>query len=422
MTRVLIIGYVFPEPASSAAGTRMMQLLEFFKAGSYTITFATTATSSLFAQQPEEMGISSVKIELNNDNFDLFLKELQPEIVLFDRFMMEEQFGWRVEKICPEAIRILDTEDLHFLRNFREKQFKDPALPFSALKQSEIAKREIASIYRCDLSLIISEVEMELLQAEFNIPAKLLFYLPFLFNKITTEDKATLPNYEEREDFISIGNFRHKPNVDAVIYLKKEIWPLIHKQLPHAKMNVYGAYPTPAIQSLNQSEINFFIKGRAPDAVQVVQKARVSLAALRFGAGLKGKLTEAMLCGTPTITTSIGAEGMCGDLPWNGEIENDHDKFAQAAVSLYNDPVKWQEAAQNGYNIINQRFLKSGFYKSFGDAIANLREQLAHHRRENFTGAMLRHHRVKSTYFLSRYIQVKNELENFKNAEKKPPL
>ena len=94
-------------------------------------------------------------------------KELQPDVVVYDRFMIEEQFGWRVRENCKQAIQILDTEDLHFVRKAREKAFK---------KQQEVNYhtdemiREVASILRCDLSLIISEVEMEMLQREFNIP------------------------------------------------------------------------------------------------------------------------------------------------------------------------------------------------------------------------------------------------------------
>src|SRR5690606_20273 len=117
---VLVIGYVWPEAVSSAAGSRMVQLLEFFISTGATVTFATTASPTPWKFDIEAMGISSTQIELNNPSFDGFLENLNPGLVVFDRFMMEEQFGWRVSKICPDAIKVLDTEDLHFLRNFRE--------------------------------------------------------------------------------------------------------------------------------------------------------------------------------------------------------------------------------------------------------------------------------------------------------------
>ncbi len=414
---ILVIGYVWPESRSSAAGGRMLQLLQFLSTISSSVTFATTATSTNYMDELEKMSISTAKIELNNSSFDRFLEELDPEIVIFDRFMMEEQFGWRVDKYCPQALKILDTEDLHFLRKYREKEFKGREKNIS-LKNFELTKRELASIYRCDLSLIISEVEMQLLKKEFDIPRALLFYIPFLYEELTVQDKAVLPNFESREHFIFVGNFRHEPNVDAVLYLKDSIWPLIHKQLPKAHMLVYGAYPSSRIDQLHQPKQNFFIKGRAKDASVEVKKARICLAPLRFGAGLKGKLTEAMLCGTPSVTTSAGAEGIPGKNHWSGIVGNTPEEISDAAIALYTSAEKWKKSCHQGFKIINQRFSKKMFLDSFQSRIFELQNGLEKHREDNFTGGMLRHHRVKSTYFLSKYIEVKTELERLK----KPPL
>jgi hypothetical protein len=99
--RLLIIGFVFPEPASSAAGTRMLQLIDLFKSQNFEITFASPAADSEFAFEIEKLGIEKVSIVLNDASFDDFVVQLNPEIVLFDRFMIEEQFGWRVSEHCP---------------------------------------------------------------------------------------------------------------------------------------------------------------------------------------------------------------------------------------------------------------------------------------------------------------------------------
>lgn len=414
MPSVLVIGYVWPEPNSSAAGKRMLQLLEYFKSAHYKVTFATTAALSNNAADLNELGISSVKIELNNSSFDTYIKDLQPEIVLFDRFMMEEQFGWRVAKNSPNSIKVLDTEDLHFLRNTREQQLSSSISIFN----SELAKREIASIYRCDLSLIISEVEMKLLKESFNIPEDLLLYVPFMLNPLSKSERELLPTFEQRKNFISIGNFKHKPNVDAVRYLKKDIWPLISKKLPEAEMHIYGAYPTASVTQLNNPKERFFVKGWATNAEEVVKQSKVSLAALRFGAGLKGKLTEAMQIGTPTVTTSLGAEGMHGEMPWGGFIKDDPEAFAEAAVTLYTDSSLWEISKDKGFNIINERYNKAHFHKMLDDKLEFLKNQLANHREANFIGSMLQHHRVKSTQHLSKYIELKMELEALKALTK----
>ena len=193
--KVLIIGYVWVEPNSSAAGGRMLQLIEQFLQQDFKITFACPAQKGEKASNLSSLGIDEISIELNNTSFDDFIKELQPTIVLFDRFMMEEQFGWRVAENCPKALRILDTEDLHFLRKTRHQQIKKgEGFSTEALLNSDDAKREIAAILRCDMSLIISTFEMDLLKDVFKIDKKILYYLPFLLDKVgCTSNKKMAP-------------------------------------------------------------------------------------------------------------------------------------------------------------------------------------------------------------------------------------
>lgn len=409
MKQLLVIGYVWPEPNSSAAGTRMMQLLHFFLNRRYEITFATGASRTPFAEDLEKLGIKTEKIQVNDAAFNELLKRLQPQIVLFDRFMMEEQFGWRVSEICPHSLKILDTEDLHFLRKAREMSFKKGLSAGDLLFSSEAAKREVASIYRCDLSLIISSAEMDLLIEEFKINEDLLMYLPFLLDKVSEEETTKLPKFRERNHFISIGNFYHEPNWNAVLTLKEKIWPLIRKKMPEAEIHIYGAYPSKKVFNLHHPATGFLVKGRADNAQKVMQSARVCLAPIRFGAGLKGKFLQAMQCGTPSVTTGVGAEGIAGELAWNGFIENEPKAFAHAAVHLYQDENIWNTAQCRGFKIVNTRFLKTAFEASFSKRLSELRENLGEHRRKNFIGAMLQHHQHKSTYFMSKYIELKNK-------------
>jgi glycosyltransferase involved in cell wall biosynthesis len=408
--KLLIIGFVWPEPNSSAAGGRMMQLILLFKAQGFSITFASPAQNSDFMVDLQEYEVEKTAIELNNSSFDRFVKELNPDVVLFDRFMMEEQFGWRVAENCPDALRLLDTEDLHCLRLARQKAFKENrSFIATDLFVEEVAKREIASILRCDLSIMISEFEMELLESTFKIDISLLYYLPFLLEPIDAAEIQELPAFEERKDFIFIGNFLHEPNWNAVQYLKETIWPLIKKRLPEAVLNIYGAYPSQKVLQLHNKKEGFLIKGRASDAQEVVKEARVVLAPLRFGAGNKGKLLEAMQCGTPSVTTTIGSESMHGDLPWNGFITDDVADFVDRGVQLYQDKTIWDKAQENGFEIINQRYSKDLFEKDFSIKIELLRSNLKKHRLNNFIGSMLQHHTLKSTKYMSRWIEEKNK-------------
>ena len=406
MKKVLVIGYVWPEPNSSAAGTHMMSLLNAFRAQNWDVEFATPAQRTDHMVNLDDFGITSQSIALNCDSFDEYVKAYNPDIVMFDRFMMEEQFGWRVDKHCPHAIKILDTEDLQCLRNARHEAFKGEREFTTSDLHSDIAKREIAAILRCDLSLIISSYEMSLLNSVFKIEPSLLHHLPFMV------DLSSLPTstktFEQRQHFMTIGNFRHAPNWDAVLYLQK-IWPLIRKQLPKAELHIYGSYPPPKATALNNPKTGFLIKGWADNAFDVMQSARVCLAPLRFGAGIKGKLLEAMIMQTPSVTTNIGAEGMHNDLPWPGKIANTADDFANAAIEMYTNQSDFEQAQQDGNTLLNTLYDKAQLSAALIQKVDSISSDLNAHREKNFTGQMLKHHTMRSTQYMSQWIAEKNK-------------
>jgi len=407
--KLLIIGYVWPEPNSSAAGTRMMEFIHLFLRQGWEITFSCPAKESEFRYPLEDLGITVKSIVLNDDEFDHFIKEFNPTMVLFDRFMMEEQFGWRVVKSCPDALRMLETVDLHCLRKARHTALKkNRAFEISDL-YSDIARREIASIYRCDLSFLISEIEMELLQKYFKVSRKLLHYVPFMQDAMEVKTLAELPTFEDRKNFVTIGGFMHEPNWDSVRFIKEKLWPKLSKLLPQAEMHVYGSYPTQKVLQLNNPKERFFIKGRAEDALEIMRTAKVCLAPLRFGAGIKGKFVDAMLSGTPSVTTTVGAESMYGTLPWNGCITDSEEEMIAAACELYTEKNTWKNAQKNGVALINGRFPKKILEIELLAVIDETQENLEKHRFENFTGSMLLHHTLKSTEYMSRWIQEKNK-------------
>ena len=407
---ILIIGYTWPEPTTTAAGNRMMQLIEFFQSQNYGITFASTATKSEYSIDFSAYNIKTENIVLNDSSFDDFIKKLNPDIVLFDRFLTEEQFGWRVAEFVPEALRILDTEDLHSLRQLREKYFKSK-IEFTPSKwlQSDTTIREIASIYRCDLSLIISTYEMELLLNEVKMDKSLLLHLPFQLDKIDNTKITNWPNLNTRKDFICIGNGKHAPNIDAIVWMKKEIWPLIRESLPKVNLHIYGGYLPEHILQMHNPKDGFYVEGWAESVTEVMEQSRINLAPLRFGAGIKGKLIDAMQCGTPSITTSIGAEGIHGELPWNGWITDDTDSFANAAVALYNNASDWRRSQENGVAIINTFYDKATLDKRLSDKIQNLQNKLTAHRETNFFGALLRHQTLNSSKYMAKWIEAKNK-------------
>jgi hypothetical protein len=429
MQKVLYLGYVWPEPNSSAAGSRTMEFLRLFRQQNWQVLYASAAGLSEHRADLAALDIEEKVIAINCDSFDQLLQAYQPDLVVFDRFFTEEQFGWRVAQYCPQALRVLDTCDLHSLREARQQLLKqvmpanakeaarhqvaavtaDAATLYECMADSDLAQREIAAIYRCDLSLMISSFEVNLLCQYFSVPAYLLCETNLMLVPTETPQLTSTLSYEQRQHFISIGNFRHAPNWDAVLWLKHAIWPRIRQQLPKAELHVYGAYPPPKAMALHQPQQGFYLRGWAENAQAVMAQARVCLAPLRFGAGIKGKLADAMAVGTPSVTTQIGIEGMCGDLPWGGLLADESEAFAEAAVRLYQDQNLWELSQQQGQTILRQFFDREANTSLFLQTLLLARQQQTQRRLQNFTGAMLRHHLHKSTQYMSQWISLKNQ-------------
>ena len=418
---VVIIGSVWPEPRSSAAGSNMLGLIKRFLADDWQVTFASPAQTGETRADLLSLGVKEHSISLNCSSFDAWIAAQQPDMVLFDRFMMEEQFGWRVEQSCPDALRVLDTEDLHCLRDVRRQLLKvslttsahqqeqlpvfERSVLLQHLRVSELAMRELAAIYRSDLSLVLSDVEIRLLQ-DLGVPAALLHHTPFMLDPGIQPLKA----FSERRDFVCIGNFHHAPNWDAVLWLKQVIWPYIRARLPQASVSVYGAYTPQKAREIHAPAEGFHIMGWAEDAHTVMMQARVCLAPLRFGAGIKGKLADAMMCGTPSVTTSIGAEGMHGELPWAGAVTDDVQAFAREAVRLHEDESLWVQAQNRGAAILRTCFDNVQIGNALINRLETCKQSLPAHRAANITGALLRHHHQKSTMYMARWIEAKNRL------------
>ncbi|MEX0290418.1 MAG: glycosyltransferase family 4 protein [Flavobacteriaceae bacterium] len=409
---VLIIGLNWPEPKATAAGTRMMELINCFLHWQCKLTFASTAKETERSAALQELGIEKQLILLNDESFDSFVEGLKPDIVIFDRFIIEEQFGWRVAQYAPEAIRILDTEDLHSLRHSRKMALKQNELfNLSYWTQNEVTKREIASIYRCDLSLIISSYEMELLQEHLEISDSLLLHLPFLLDTIKEIKAGSWLPFEARKHFVFIGTGKHTPNTDAIHWLKREVWPLIKAQLPETELHIYGAYLPESIMKLNDPNTAFLVHGWVEDIDKVLSQARVNLAALRYGAGLKGKIVRAMTLGTPSAMTQIAAEGIF-DNTLSKASGFDKEAFVEEAVGLYRNKTDWESRQRKGVDIINKNFNKEQLQAALKLKLEDLQHHKEQYRANNFIGGMLLHHTMMSSKYLAKWIASKNAKNN----------
>ncbi len=407
--RLLVIGHVWPEPKATAAGVRMMQLLSSFQELGYRITFGCAAQKTAYSTDLGQMEIEEVAIELNAPSFDDFVIQLKPDLVIFDRFMTEEQYGWRIAEHSSHSLRILNTEDLHSLRSVRssaQKQEED----FSVDKwlQSDIAKRELASIFRSDLSLIISGFEMDFLKANTQVSETLLHYLPFLYEAERNNGNKDSKGFDQRKDFVFFGNGKHKPNIDAIEWLYNEIWPVLREEVPGSQLHIYGAYLPGNVLAMSDSKHGFLVHGWADDSTEVLVKSRVNLAPLRFGAGLKGKLFEAMRNGTPSAMTSIAMEGLSYIAEDAVVAGDDVESFVQVAKNLYLKESTWLWQREADQRLLLRDFVRTSHMSSLALKLEELSENREKHRMQNQMGTLLMHHTMLSTKYLSKWIEAKN--------------
>ncbi|KAA8491663.1 hypothetical protein FVE85_9710 [Porphyridium purpureum] len=402
----------------------------------------------------EASGVRTYRIAPNRRaDLDVVLQAAAPDVVVFDRFMAEEAFSFRVRAVNPDAIRILDMQDLHSLRYTREKVVKqalatkddsgcvvqsaksvtrspvEAALASVPAASDDRLCRELASVHRCDLTLVCSPVEMSLMRDRFQIPSHKLVLASLFCKPPVDSPLVNRPGFEGRAGFMTIGTFLHPPNVDSVRWLASEVWPLIRARLPNAEMHVFGAYPTEAMRKLHSHADGFLVQGFARSVPRAMEAARVMLAPLRFGAGIKGKIVDAWANGLPVVTTPVGAEGMVPGVDWLWRPQHDADDgewggrwgsvdaegVASDALLLHEDPEAWEKARARGVELVATLFpaeprlaiLREQIERLFRQDDKSAKACLAVQRNQDFVGAMLWHHSVRSTEYFSRWIELK---------------
>lgn len=404
---LLLIAKNWPEPASTAAGRRTLDLLGLFQKQGYHCVVASSAEPTPFQCNLDALGIEAEQVRMNCQSFDDWVATLNPGIVIYDRFMTEEQFGWRVQQQCPNAFTILDTSDLHCLRTAREQAFKSGE---ELSLYNAIAQREIPSIVRCDLTLMISTVEAQILQEHFQIAAESLAVLPFIVPANSWQSGET---FEARKHCMMIGGFKHEPNRDATRWLAESLWPALKSKLPDdCEMHVYGAYADHAMNQLSNPKERFVIKGRAEDALKTMQGYRLNLGPLRFGAGQKGKILEGWLSGTPTISNNLGFESMIQTNTWPFGVAENLDDWSSLCAQLYTDKNTWQACQNFGFRQLQSEFLVEKFDAPLFKQIDEIRSNLSEHRANNFWRGVLQNQQYRAQEFMGRWIELK---ERFKD-------
>ncbi|MBO1254930.1 glycosyltransferase [Alteromonas sp. 5E99-2] len=398
--KCLVIGSVWPEPNSSAAGENMLTILRGACQRNWNVEFACAAQESTHAFNLDLLGIKQVNIELNNSSFDSFVSESNPDIVIFDRFMTEEQFGWRVSNCLPNAVKILNTEDLHGLRQQTHLETKTTKLDSTI---NDVMIREVASIMRCDKTLVITKNELNWLTEYANIKSDLLHYYPLLPHC----DGSSSPSFEQRQHVSFIGNFKHAPNWNAVLTLSR-FWPKIRAKLPNVECHIYGAYPPKKATALTNKKSGFIVKGWIENADDAFKGYRLSLAPIQFGAGVKGKLIRAITNGTPSVVTPLAIKGICIEEQWPGKVTHNDESFIDSVISLYNDKLQWEKHHLNTFQLKAKLAKEKKQHSNFYIETETLHRNLKSFREKHILSRAFNHQTMRSHQYMSQWIEAKN--------------
>ena len=415
---VLFIGQIWPEPSSTAAGQNICSYIRAFIDTQWEVHFWCSAQRTSRSANLSTDNINVQDVKLNDDSFNKNIRQLMPNVVVFDRFLSEEQFGWRVIQECPDALRILDCEDLHFLRHARELQFKNQknkdryATKDSIMSaenkhflHSKDTYRELASVLRCDLSLVLSAFEQQLLVEFMGVPHQRVMHLPFIRHPLS----QTFPSFSERQHIMTLGNLRHKPNVMAAEHLIDVIMPEARKKLPTLELHIFGAYAPPRITQRHNPTKGIFIKGPVNDQFATISQYRLMVAPIQFGAGVKGKILDAAATKTPSITTPIGAEGIDW-IDWPGSVCQQSEEFVQQILHYYRDQHAWVKASKHALECMRKTYYNDDYASQLIHRIDSLRQNIEQTRSENFIQGMMLHQQLYAAKYMGQWITLKNQI------------
>lgn len=275
----------------------------------------------------------------------LELRERDFDFVYIAFWHIAEYFIDVIKSQIPDVPILIDTMDIHYLREIRQAELsKDKSLMTKALENK---RRELALYTKADCVTTVTEADRLELKKYLN--NKPIFVLTDVHNV-----RSETPSFHRRKDIMFVGNFNHNPNEDAVLYFVKEIFPIIKRQLPEINFYIVGNNPSEKIKALQKEDI--VVTGWVPDVKTYIDKCRLEVVPLRFGAGNKGKVGEALSSGIPIVTTSIGAEGMGIENNVHAFVSDDTKQFADYVVELYENEELWNRFSEEGKKLIASQY------------------------------------------------------------------
>jgi GT2 family glycosyltransferase/glycosyltransferase involved in cell wall biosynthesis len=337
--RILVIDRHLPMPDRDSGSLRMFQMLKILHGLGHRMTFVPDNLANIapYGAELQKRGIEVVYHPYATSVKE-YLVAHGPEfdVVVLSRCDFARKHIANARQYASQSRIIFDTVDLHFLRDSREAELTQDAS--AKLTAQDKRQQEYEIVDQADEAWVVSSVEQELLRR-----ARPHKSIEVVSNIVDVPGSRT--PFSLRRDFLFIGSFQHKPNIDAVLFFTKEIYPAVRRHLPNAKFYVIGDKAPPEVVALASE--NIVVTGRQPDVQPYFDNVKLSIAPLRFGAGVKGKINQSMGFGVPVVGTSIAVEGMDLINREDAMVADEPAQFATAMIELYESEELWNRLSQN---------------------------------------------------------------------------
>lgn len=331
--RVLVVDSYVPLYDKEAGSLRLLHVVKMLRQAGYGVAFLPDNYAPLqpYTNELQQLGVEVLHHFDGGRTPQESLEQLLPliDVAWISRTELFDKYEPLLRRYSNVRV-IYDTVDLTHIRRRRKAEVHGE----TGREWEELKQQETSAARRADATIAVTAEEQSVLR---ELGTREVFVVPTIHEPRVSGERS----FETSSGLLFIGNYNHPPNVDAVLWLCREVMPAVWQSLPEVKLTLLGSNPPQEVRALASDRVN--VAGYVRDVEPYFLQSRVFVAPLRFGAGMKGKIGQALEYALPVVTTAVGAEGIGLRDGENASIVAvDPQAFAQAIVTLYGDAVRWQ--------------------------------------------------------------------------------
>lgn len=365
--KIVLVDAFVPKPDQDAGSAMLVWYMRIFHAFGYQVSFIAAFEEAPLESYADALRRWGVRVQyaagLESLNRLVLDEAKDAQVVLVQRVIVARHVIEPLRIDSPNTRIVFGTVDLHYLREERSAIHERSA---EALDYAlELRREEIRAVNQADATIVVSRLENDIIKRM--LPDANVHRIP-----IPGLPQRSAKTFSERSGVVFVGGFAHRPNVDAVTYLVNEIWPIVTRRLPGAVLRVVGSNMTPEVQALDNLAAGVKIIGFVEDLDTVLDTALMSVAPLRFGAGIKGKVVSSLLHGLPCVLSKVASEGM-GLVDGEEVLEGDTaEEIGDAIVRLHEDSQLWTRLADAGYAAASAEYSVEGVAAKLSDLLDSI--------------------------------------------------